>query len=69
VTKPTAGMTDAKLLMTISAVAFEAPSDICRRVGLRSINAMLGRLWRSGQVERVPTKRHHLYRSRQPRLL
>lgn len=58
-------MTDSKLLATISSTRFEQPADICRRVGMRSINGMLGRLHRMGMLERVPTKRSYLYRSRQ----
>ena len=58
-------MTDSKLLASISSTRFEQPADICRRVGMRSINGMLGRLHRMGMIERVPTKRSYLYRSRQ----
>jgi len=58
-------MTDSKLLAAISSTRFEQPSDICRRVGMRSVNGMLGRLHRMGMLERVPTKKNYLYRSRQ----
>jgi hypothetical protein len=38
---------------------------IARRAGRRRVNAQLGRLSRSGMLERVPGPRCFLYRSKQ----
>ena len=58
-------MTDMQLLQTISSAKFELPSDIAKRAGSRRVNAQLGRLSRSGMLERVPGPHCFLYRSRQ----
>lgn len=58
-------MTDLQLLDVIPYRKFELPAVIARKAGARRINAQLGRLFRSGLVERVPGARCFLYRSRQ----
>jgi len=58
-------MTDGQLLHIISSARFEQPSVIAKRAGRRRVNAQLGRLSRSGMLERVPGPRCFLYRSRQ----
>lgn len=62
-------MTDRQLLGAIAFKRFEHPSKIALRVGARSINAQLGRLYRAGLVERVPGATCFLYRSRQAGLV
>jgi len=61
-------MTDMQILLAIPFDHYGAPADIAKRVGLRRINATLGRLARAGLVDRVPGKRSFLYRSKQGRL-
>lgn len=61
--------TDRQLMTVVSHRVYEAPSAIAKRVGSRRINAQLGRLIRTGQLERVPGPRCFLYRSRQTSLL
>lgn len=58
-------MSDAQLLRIISFYRFELPAVIAKRAGRRRVNAQLGRLHRSGIVERVPGPRCFMYRSRQ----
>lgn len=58
-------MTDAQLLHIISSARFEQPEQIRRRANRLSVNAQLGRLHRSGMLERVPGPTCFLYRSRQ----
>ena len=58
-------MTDGQLLHVISSAKFELPAVIAKRAGRRRVNAQLGRLSRSGMLERVPGPRCFLYRSRQ----
>lgn len=48
---------------------FELPSVIARKAGAKRVNAQLGRLFKSGLVERVPGARCFLCRSRQAGLL
>ena len=62
-------MNDRILLSLIPYKRFEQPAVIARRAGARRINAALGRLYRSGLVERVPGARCYLYRSRQAVML
>ena len=62
-------MTDPQLLRLISSARFELPLVIAKRAGRRSVNAQLGRLNRSGVVERVPGPRCFMYRSRQAGLV
>ena len=61
-------VTDRMLLSAISHTRYELPRDIAVRVGQRRINAALGRLIRSGQLERVPGPTCFLYRSKQARI-
>lgn len=61
--------TDRQLMTAVSPRVYEAPSALAKRVGSKRINAQLGRLIRSGQLERVPGARCYLYRSRQTSLL
>ena len=58
-------MSDAQLLHIISSTRFEQPSSIAKRAGRRRVNAQLGRLNRTGMLERVPGPKSFLYRSRQ----
>lgn len=58
-------MTDRQLLGVIPNNRFTMPAVIARKAGVRRVNAQLGRLYRSGLVERVPGARCFLYRSRQ----
>ena len=60
---------DRMLLAVISHTRYELPRDIATCVGLRRINASLGRLIRSGQLERVPGPTCFMYRSKQLRIL
>jgi hypothetical protein len=60
---------DRMLLGVISHTRFELPRDIAARVGLRRINASLGRLVRCGLLERVPGPTCFLYRSKQSRIV
>ncbi|CAB4122888.1 hypothetical protein UFOVP37_78 [uncultured Caudovirales phage] len=60
---------DRMLLAVISHTRYELPRDIATRVGLRRINAALGRLIRSGQLERVPGPTCFMYRSKQSRII
>jgi len=62
-------MTDRQLLALIPSKSYTLPSVISRKAGARRINAQLGRLHRSGLVERVPGPRCYLYRSMQEALL
>jgi hypothetical protein len=59
---------DRMLLSVISPTRYELPRDIASRVGLRRVNASLGRLVRSGLLERVPGPTCFLYRSKQARI-
>ncbi len=59
---------DRMLLSVISHTRYELPRDIASRVGLRRVNASLGRLVRSGLLERVPGPTCFLYRSKQARI-
>ncbi len=59
---------DRMLLAVISPTRYELPRDIAARVGLRRVNASLGRLVRSGLLERVPGPTCYLYRSKQRRI-
>jgi hypothetical protein len=59
---------DRMLLSVISHTRYELPRDIAARVGLRRVNASLGRLVRSGLLERVPGPKCFLYRSKQARI-
>jgi hypothetical protein len=59
---------DRMLLSVISHTRYELPRDIAARVGLRRVNASLGRLVRSGLLERVPGPTCFLYRSKQARI-
>jgi hypothetical protein len=59
---------DRMLLGVISHTRYEQPRDIAARVGLRRVNASLGRLVRSGLLERVPGPTCFLYRSKQARI-
>ena len=59
---------DRILLSVISHTRYELPRDIAGRVGLRRINASLGRLVRCGLLERVPGPTCFLYRSKQARI-
>jgi hypothetical protein len=59
---------DRMLLSVISPARYELPRDIAARVGLRRVNASLGRLVRSGLLERVPGPTCFLYRSKQARI-
>ena len=61
--------TDRQLMAVVSPRVYEAPSALAKRVGSKRINAQLGRLIRSGQLERAPGARCYLYRSRQTSLL
>ena len=58
-----------QLLGMIPHRSFALPSVIAKKAGARRINAQLGRLHRSGLVERVPGPRCFLYRSRQAVML
>jgi hypothetical protein len=60
---------DRMLLAVISHTRYELPRDIAARVGLRRINASLGRLIRSGQLERVLGPTCFMYRSKQSRII
>lgn len=62
-------MTDRKLLALIPYRSFELPAVIAKKAGARRINAQLGRLHRSGLVERVPGPRCFLYQSMQAGLV
>ena len=62
-------MNDRDLMSVIPHKRFELPSVIARKAGAKRVNAQLGRLFRSGLVERVPGARCFLYRSRQAGLL
>lgn len=62
-------MTDPQLMRLISATRYELPAVIAKRAGRRSVNAQLGRLTRSGVIERVPGATCFMYRSRQAGLL
>jgi len=62
-------ITDRQLLGAISHTRYEQPRDIALRVGKRRVNAALGRLIRSGQLERVPGPTCFLYRSKQARIV
>ena len=59
---------DRMLLAVISHKRYELPRDIANRVGLRRVNASLGRLVRSGLLERVPGPTCFMYRSKQARI-
>jgi hypothetical protein len=59
---------DRMLLSVISHTRYELPRDIAARVGLRRVNASLGRLVRSGLLERVLGPTCFLYRSKQARI-
>lgn len=61
-------MTDRQLMGLIPFKTYTLPAIIARKAGARSVNAQLGRLHRSGMVERVPGARCFLYRSRQATL-
>ena len=61
-------MTDLQLVRLVSFTKFELPSVIAKRAGARRVNAQLGRLVRSGALERVPGARCFMYRSRQSSL-
>ncbi len=58
-------MSDAELLRLIAHRKYELPSVIAKKAGSRRVNAQLGRLHRSGLLERVPGARCFLYRSLQ----
>ena len=60
---------DRMLLGVISHTRFERPRDSAARVGLRRVNASLGRLVRCGLLERVPGPTCFLYRSKQSRIV
>jgi hypothetical protein len=60
---------DRMLLGMISHTRYELPRDIAARVGLRRVNASLGRLVRGGLLERVPGPTCYLYRSKQSRIV
>lgn len=60
---------DRVLLAVISHTRYELPRDISSRVGLRRVNASLGRLIRAGLLERVPGPTCFMYRSKQARIL
>lgn len=62
-------MTDRQLLGLIPFRSYAMPSVIARKAGARRINAQLGRLHKSGLVERVPGPRCFLYRSMQAGLV
>lgn len=62
-------VTDINLLAAISCKTFMLPSTVAKKVGRKSINAQLGRLYKSGMVERVPGPHCYLYRSRQMALV
>lgn len=61
-------VTDRLVLAVISSTRYELPRDISMRLGRRRINGSLGRLIRTGQLERVPGPTCFLYRSKQPRI-
>ena len=60
---------DRMLLAVISASRYDLPRDIAARVGLRRVNASLGRLVRCGLLERVPGPTCYMYRSKQKRII
>ena len=60
-------ISDRMLLGAISHTRYELPRDIAARVGLRRVNASLGRLVRCGLLERVPGPTCYMYRSKQAR--
>lgn len=62
-------MTDPELLRLIAHRTYELPSVIAKKAGARLVNAQLGRLHRSGLLERVPGARCFLYRSRRQAVL
>jgi len=62
-------MTDRQLLGVIPFRSFALPSVIAKKAGAQRVNAQLGRLHRSGLVERVPGPRCFMYRSMQAGLL
>lgn len=62
-------MSDQQLALMISSTRFVLPSVIARRAGRRSINAQLGRLIRSGVIERVLGSHCYMYRSMQAALI
>lgn len=61
-------MTDLQLLRMVSHAKYEHPEQIRRRILARSVNAQLGRMFRSGMVERVPGPTCFFYRSKQASL-
>lgn len=61
-------ISDRRLLAVISHTRYEQPRDIAARVGSRRVNAALGRLIRSGLLERVPGPTCFMYRSKQARI-
>lgn len=62
-------MTDAQLLKFISCYRFELPRVIAKRAGKKSVNSQLGRLHRSGVLERVHGSTCFMYRSRQAEIV
>lgn len=62
-------ISDRYLLAVISRARYELPRDIASRVGLRRVNASLGRLVRAGLLERVPGPTCFMYRSKQARII
>ena len=62
-------MTDRQLLMVIPFRTYALPAVIAKKAGARRVNAQLGRLHRSGLVERVPGARCFMYRSMQAGLV
>ena len=58
-------MNDRALMSLIPFKRYELPAVIARKAGAKRVNAQLGRLYKSGMLERVPGARCYLYRSRQ----
>ena len=62
-------MNDRALMTLIPFKRYELPAVIARKAGAKRVNAQLGRLFKSGLIERVPGARCYLYRSRQEGLI
>ena len=58
-------MTDIQILTSISYDHFDIPRDIAKRISKRRINATLGRLTRTGLIERIRTKTYSIVTGKQ----
>ena len=58
-------MSDRDLMSLIPFKRYELPAVIARKAGAKRVNAQLGRLFKSGMIERVLGAHCYLYRSRQ----